>query len=232
MRHQQQRSSQQQPANDQSSWAAKHSAAPRRLHSAALRDARATTEMRSTREKSVFHEGKRLLTGATRSTIRAAGTMEKREFMRLSPGSRHINHSLDGEIQHGNCEESREEGSEEGPGEEGRPRRLRRRRRRPRRLRRRPLRPRRRRLRRRLRRRRLPAKKRTPNAAFMKAMTPSAALAAIIGDKPMPRTEVTKKVWDYIKKNNLQDTGQAHDDQRRRQAEGNLQARPRCRCSR
>ena len=53
-----------------------------------------------------------------------------------------------------------------------------------------------------------PAKKRTPNAAFMKAMTPSAALAAIIGDKPMPRTEVTKKVWDYIKKNKLQDAVQ------------------------
>jgi upstream activation factor subunit UAF30 len=50
------------------------------------------------------------------------------------------------------------------------------------------------------------AKKRTPNAAFMKAMTPSAALAAIIGDKPVPRTEVTKKVWEYIKKNNLQDS--------------------------
>jgi chromatin remodeling complex protein RSC6 len=50
-----------------------------------------------------------------------------------------------------------------------------------------------------------PAKKRTPNAAFMKAMTPSPSLAAIIGDKPVPRTEVTKKVWDYIKKNNLQD---------------------------
>jgi upstream activation factor subunit UAF30 len=50
-----------------------------------------------------------------------------------------------------------------------------------------------------------PAKKRTPNAAFMKAMTPSAALAAIIGDKPLPRTEVTKKVWEYIKKNKLQD---------------------------
>jgi len=49
------------------------------------------------------------------------------------------------------------------------------------------------------------AKKRTPNAAFMKAMTPSGALAAIIGDKPVPRTEVTKKVWEYIKKNNLQD---------------------------
>ena len=50
-----------------------------------------------------------------------------------------------------------------------------------------------------------PAKKRTPNAAFMKAMTPSSALAAIIGDKPLPRTEVTKKVWEYIKKHNLQD---------------------------
>ena len=50
-----------------------------------------------------------------------------------------------------------------------------------------------------------PAKKRTPNAAFMKAMQPSPSLAAIIGDKPVPRTEVTKKVWEYIKKNNLQD---------------------------
>ncbi|MDH5339747.1 MAG: SWIB/MDM2 domain-containing protein [Rubrivivax sp.] len=46
---------------------------------------------------------------------------------------------------------------------------------------------------------------RKPNAAFMKAMTPSAALAAIIGDKPMPRTEVTKAVWVYIKKHGLQD---------------------------
>ena len=50
-----------------------------------------------------------------------------------------------------------------------------------------------------------PAAKRAPNAAFMKAMTPSAALAAIIGDKAVPRTEVTKKVWEYIKKNDLQD---------------------------
>jgi len=50
-----------------------------------------------------------------------------------------------------------------------------------------------------------PAKKRTPNAAFMKAMTPSNSLAAIIGERPVPRTEVTKKVWEYIKKNNLQD---------------------------
>ena len=50
-----------------------------------------------------------------------------------------------------------------------------------------------------------PAKKRAPSAAFMKAMTPSAALAAIIGDKALPRTEVTKKIWEYIKKNELQD---------------------------
>jgi chromatin remodeling complex protein RSC6 len=47
--------------------------------------------------------------------------------------------------------------------------------------------------------------KRTPNAAFMKEMTPSPQLAAIIGDKPLPRTEVTKKLWAYLKKNNLQD---------------------------
>jgi upstream activation factor subunit UAF30 len=50
-----------------------------------------------------------------------------------------------------------------------------------------------------------PAAKRKPNAAFMKAMTPSSVLAAVIGATPMPRTEVTKKIWDYIKKNKLQD---------------------------
>ena len=50
-----------------------------------------------------------------------------------------------------------------------------------------------------------PAAKRKPNAAFMKAMTPSSSLAAIVGNNPLPRTEVTKKVWDYIKKNKLQD---------------------------
>jgi chromatin remodeling complex protein RSC6 len=50
-----------------------------------------------------------------------------------------------------------------------------------------------------------PAAKRKPNAAFMKAMTPSAMLAAVVGAAPMPRTEVTKKIWDYIKKNKLQD---------------------------
>ena len=47
--------------------------------------------------------------------------------------------------------------------------------------------------------------KRKPNAAFMKAMTPSTTLAAVVGGMPMPRTEVTKKIWDYIKKNKLQD---------------------------
>jgi chromatin remodeling complex protein RSC6 len=51
-----------------------------------------------------------------------------------------------------------------------------------------------------------PAAKRKPNAAFMKAMTPSASLAAVVGSSPMPRTEVTKKIWDYIKKNKLQDS--------------------------
>jgi upstream activation factor subunit UAF30 len=47
--------------------------------------------------------------------------------------------------------------------------------------------------------------KRKPNAAFMKAMTPSPVLAEVVGDRPMPRTEVVKKLWAYIKKNNLQD---------------------------
>jgi len=49
------------------------------------------------------------------------------------------------------------------------------------------------------------AAKRKPNAAFMKPMTPSATLAEVIGAKAMPRTEVTKKIWQYIKKNGLQD---------------------------
>jgi len=47
--------------------------------------------------------------------------------------------------------------------------------------------------------------KRKPNAAFMKPMNPSATLAAVVGSSPMPRTEVTSKLWGYIKKNNLQD---------------------------
>jgi len=47
--------------------------------------------------------------------------------------------------------------------------------------------------------------KRTPNAAFMKAMTPSSSLAAVIGAGAVPRTEVVKKIWGYIKKYNLQD---------------------------
>jgi chromatin remodeling complex protein RSC6 len=48
--------------------------------------------------------------------------------------------------------------------------------------------------------------KRKPNAAFMKPMTPSDELAAIVGNKAMPRTEITSKVWAYIKKNGLQDS--------------------------
>ena len=53
-----------------------------------------------------------------------------------------------------------------------------------------------------------PAKKKTkrkPNAAFMKPMTPSPALAAVIGPKARPRSQVAKSIWDYIKKNKLQD---------------------------
>ena len=49
------------------------------------------------------------------------------------------------------------------------------------------------------------AAKRKPNAAFMKPMTPSAALGAVIGATAQPRTEVTKKIWLYIKKHKLQD---------------------------
>lgn len=47
--------------------------------------------------------------------------------------------------------------------------------------------------------------KRAPNPAFMKPMKPSASLAAVVGDKPMPRSEITKRIWGYIKKNNRQD---------------------------
>ena len=50
------------------------------------------------------------------------------------------------------------------------------------------------------------AGKRKPNAAFMKALTPSNMLAAVVGANPLPRTEVVKKLWAYIKKNNLQDS--------------------------
>lgn len=47
---------------------------------------------------------------------------------------------------------------------------------------------------------------RKPNAAFMKALTPSAELGAVVGTKPMPRTDVVKKIWVYIKANKLQDS--------------------------
>jgi chromatin remodeling complex protein RSC6 len=50
-----------------------------------------------------------------------------------------------------------------------------------------------------------PAKKRTPNAAFMRALTPSPALAAVVGATPLARTEVVSKMWTYIKKHGLQD---------------------------
>ncbi len=50
-----------------------------------------------------------------------------------------------------------------------------------------------------------PAKKRTPNPAFMKALTLSPELSAVVGDKPLPRTEIVSKLWVYIKANDLQD---------------------------
>ena len=50
-----------------------------------------------------------------------------------------------------------------------------------------------------------PAKKRIPNPAFMKALTLSPELSAVVGDKPLPRTEIVSKLWVYIKANNLQD---------------------------
>jgi upstream activation factor subunit UAF30 len=46
---------------------------------------------------------------------------------------------------------------------------------------------------------------RRPNAAFMKPVTPDAALSEVVGSKPIPRTEITKRLWAYIKKNKLQD---------------------------
>lgn len=64
-----------------------------------------------------------------------------------------------------------------------------------------------------------PKAKRTPNAAFMKALTPSANLAAVVGNKPLPRTQVVKKVWEYIKKNKLQDP----KEKRNINADANLQ---------
>jgi upstream activation factor subunit UAF30 len=50
-----------------------------------------------------------------------------------------------------------------------------------------------------------PATKRKPNAAFMKPVTPTEYLAAVVGSKPLPRTEIVSKIWEYIKKHKLQD---------------------------
>ena len=61
--------------------------------------------------------------------------------------------------------------------------------------------------------------KRKPNPAFMKAMTPSTQLAEFVGAKPLPRTEAVKKMWDYIKKHNLQDS----KNRRQINANGNLE---------
>ena len=54
-------------------------------------------------------------------------------------------------------------------------------------------------------RRKSSGRKRAPNPAFMRPMQPDEALAAVVGDRPMPRTEITKKLWQYIKRNGLQD---------------------------
>ncbi len=64
------------------------------------------------------------------------------------------------------------------------------------------------------------ATKRKPNAAFMKPMTPSEQLSLIVGSKPLPRTEITKKLWAYIKKNGLQDK----QEKRMINADDNLKA--------
>ena len=61
---------------------------------------------------------------------------------------------------------------------------------------------------------------RKPNAAFMRPVTPSDTLAPVVGAKPMPRTEVTKKLWAYIKKNGLQDA----TNKRQINADANLKA--------
>lgn len=61
--------------------------------------------------------------------------------------------------------------------------------------------------------------KRKPNAAFMRAMNPSAQLAEFVGPKPLPRTEAVKRMWDYIKKHNLQDA----KNRRQINADGSLE---------
>jgi chromatin remodeling complex protein RSC6 len=61
---------------------------------------------------------------------------------------------------------------------------------------------------------------RKPNAAFMKPVTPSPVLAEVVGAKPVPRTEITKKLWAYIKKNGLQDK----KNKRQINADANLKA--------
>jgi len=64
------------------------------------------------------------------------------------------------------------------------------------------------------------AKKRKPNAAFMKPVQPDATLTAVVGGTAMPRTEVTKKLWGYIRKNGLQDS----KNRRMINADANLKA--------
>jgi chromatin remodeling complex protein RSC6 len=62
--------------------------------------------------------------------------------------------------------------------------------------------------------------KRKPNPAFMKPMKPSADLGAVVGSNPLPRTEVTKKIWEYVKKNKLQEGRTIHADDKLRKVFG------------
>ena len=64
------------------------------------------------------------------------------------------------------------------------------------------------------------ATKRKPNAAFMKPMQPDELLSKVVGDKPIPRTEITKKVWAYVKKNGLQDRRNINADDNLREVFG------------
>jgi upstream activation factor subunit UAF30 len=66
----------------------------------------------------------------------------------------------------------------------------------------------------------MPEKPKAKNSAFMKPVQPDAALGAIVGSAPLPRTEITKKLWEYIKANNLQDA----TDKRQINADDKLKA--------
>ena len=74
--------------------------------------------------------------------------------------------------------------------------------------------------------------KRKPNAAFMRPVQPDDKLAAIVGSKPLPRSELTKKLWDYIKKNGCQDKKKRTRSMRTMRSGRSSTARARSACSR